>query len=192
MLYLELLVVVLLTLLNGLLAMSEMALVSSRRSRLEQMAGDGHRGARTAVRLIDDPSRFLSTVQIGITLVGILAGAFGGATLAYRLGEWLDGFPALAPNGDSIAIAVVVVAIAYLSLIAGELVPKRIALTNPERVAAFVAKPMHLLSRIAAPAVWLLRISTEAVLRALKLSGTRSETITEDEDRKSTRLNSSH
>src|SRR3546814_10666725 len=90
MLYLELLVVVLLTLLNGLLAMSEMALVSSRRSRLEQMAGDGYRGARTAVRLIDDPSRFLSTVQIGITLVGLLAGAFGGATLAYRLGDWLD------------------------------------------------------------------------------------------------------
>src|SRR3546814_10722450 len=102
-------------------------------------------------------------------------------SLAYRLGDWLNGFPALAPNGDSIAIAVVVVVIAYLSLIAGELVPKRIALTNPERVAAFVAKPMDLLSRLAAPAVWLLRISTEAVLRALKLSGTRSETITEDE-----------
>src|SRR3546814_2092129 len=100
------------------------------------MAGYGYRGARTAVRLIDDPSRFLATVQIGITLVGILAGAFGGATLAYRLGDWLNGFPALAPNGDSIAIAVVVVVIAYLSLIAGELVPKRIALTNPERVAA--------------------------------------------------------
>jgi putative hemolysin len=181
MLYLEIFFVVLLIVLNGLLAMSELALVSARRSRLDQLAGQGHRGARTALRLLDDPSGFLSTVQIGITLVGILAGAIGGATLADRLGDWLDSFPAIAPNGDRIAIGIVVVLIAYLSLIVGELVPKRIALTNPERVASFVARPMRLLSRLAAPGVWVLRASTEAALRLLGLSGSRSETVTEDE-----------
>lgn len=181
MLYLELFFVLLLTLLNGVLAMSELALVSSRRSRLDQMASRGSSGARAALRLVDDPGGFLSTVQIGITLVGIFAGAFGGATLAGRLGVWLDGFPALAPYGHDVAIAVVVLAITYLSLVVGELVPKRIALTDPERVASLVARPMQGLSRVAAPAVWLLRISTETILRALGLSGTRSETITEDE-----------
>lgn len=181
MLYLELLFVVLLTFINGLLAMSELAVVSSRRSRLEDMAGRGSAGARTALRLIDDPGRFLSTVQIGITLIGILAGAFSGATLADRLGDWFDTFPVLAPHGDAVAIGLVVVAITYLALIAGELVPKRIALANPERVASIVARPMDVLSRIAAPAVWLLKASTEAVLRILKSSATREATVTEDE-----------
>lgn len=181
MLYLELLFVLLLTFINGLLAMSELAVVSSRRSRLENMAGRGSAGASTALRLIDDPSRFLSTVQIGITLVGILAGAFSGATLADRLGDWFDTFPVLAPHGGPVAIGLVVVAITYLSLIAGELVPKRIALASPERVASLVARPMDMLSRIAAPAVWLLKASTEAVLRILKTSATRESTVTEDE-----------
>lgn len=181
MLYLELTFVALLIVLNGLLAMSELALVSSRRSRLDQLAGHGSRGARTALRLIGDPSGFLSTVQIGITLVGILAGAFGGATLADRLGDWLDTIPALAPHGDRIGIGIVVVAITYLSLIIGELVPKRVALANPERVAAMVARPMSQLARVAAPGVWVLRASTEAVLRLLGLSGVRSQTVTEDE-----------
>lgn len=181
MLYLEILFVVALIVLNGVLAMSELALVSSRRSRLSQLAAQGNRGAGTALRLLDDPSGFLSLVQIGITLVGILAGAFGGATLADRLGDWLDTFPALAPNGDRIAIAVVVLIITYLSLIVGELVPKRIALTNPERIASLVAGPMKQLSRLALPGVWILRTSTEAVLRLLGLSGSRSATVTEDE-----------
>src|SRR3546814_20676265 len=143
MLYLELLVVVLLTVLNCLLAMSEMALVSSRRSRLEQMAGDGHRGARTAVRLIDDPSRFLSTVQIGITLVGILAGAFGGATLAYRLGDWLNGFPHLAPTGHNIPIPVLVVVLAPTCLIPGDLCPMPSCPPIPSSRAPLSANPYH-------------------------------------------------
>ncbi|HMA14876.1 MAG TPA: CNNM domain-containing protein, partial [Kiloniellaceae bacterium] len=130
MLYLEIVFIVLLIVGNGVLAMSELALVSSRRSRLEHLAGRGDRGARAALRLIDDPGGFLSTVQIGITLVGILAGAFGGATLADRLGDWLDGFAILAPHGDRVGIGLVVVAITYLSLIVGELVPKRIALAD--------------------------------------------------------------
>jgi putative hemolysin len=177
----ELIVVLLLIVLNGVFAMSELAVVSSRRARLQQLAETGSKGARTALRLIEDPSRFLSTVQIGITLVGIFAGAFGGATLAGGLGERLDGIPLLAGHGHAIAFAVVVVGITYTSLIVGELVPKRIALKNPERVAAVVAGPMRTLSRIAAPVVWLLGASTEGVLRLLRLHGTPEATVTEEE-----------
>lgn len=182
MLYFEILFVLSLMFVNGLLAMSELAVVSSRKSRLGKMAGDGSAGARIALRLIDDPSRFLSTVQIGITLVGILAGAFGGATLADRLGDWFNTFAFVAPHGDTVAIGMVVAAITYLSLVVGELVPKRIALANPERVASLVARPMDRLSRVAAPAVWLLKASTDAILRLLKPS-TRRATVTEDEVR---------
>ncbi|MCL4244971.1 MAG: DUF21 domain-containing protein, partial [Candidatus Dadabacteria bacterium] len=109
MVYVEILAVVLLTLINGVLAMSELALVSSRKSLLKQLASDGSRGAAAAVRLAEDPSRFLSTVQIGITLVGIIAGAFSGATLGQRLGLWLDKFPVFSPHGYAIGISVTVV-----------------------------------------------------------------------------------
>ncbi len=181
MLYFELLIVLFLTVTNGLLAMSELAVVSSRKSRLEHLANQGSRGARAALRLIDDPSRFLSTVQIGITLVGIIAGAFSGATLGQRLGTWLNTFPLISPYGSSVGIGITVVGITYLSLIIGELVPKRIALTQPERVASLVAGPMRGLSLVAAPAVWVLHVSTERVLRLLGLTGTRETTVTEDE-----------
>ena len=181
MLFFEVLFVLLLILTNGLLAMSELAVVSARRSQLRQMAGLGDRGALIALRLIDDPSRFLATVQVGITLVGVLAGAFGGATIADRFGDWLDTLPAVAPNGDVIGIGVVVVAITYLSIVVGELVPKRVALANPERVASSIARLMSLLSRLAQPAVWLLKTSTEAILHLLGLSQVREATVTEDE-----------
>ncbi|MDP2124984.1 MAG: hemolysin family protein [Parvibaculum sp.] len=181
MLYIELLVVLILIAINGVLAMSELAVVSSRKGRLEQMAREGSAGARRALALIDDPSRFLATVQIGITLVGVVAGAFSGATLGMRLGNWLATFPVLALYGPMAGIVIVVVSITYLSLIAGELVPKRIALLSPERVAALIAPPMRMLSLVAAPAVWILKISTDAVLKALGLNGTRQSTVTEDE-----------
>jgi putative hemolysin len=181
MLYLELLIVIFLIVTNGLLAMSELAVVSSRKSRLEHLANQGSRGARAAVRLFDDPSRFLSTVQIGITLVGIIAGAFSGATLGQRLGTWLNTFLSISPYGNSVGIGITVVGITYLSLIIGELVPKRIALTHPERVASLVAGPMHGLSLVAAPAVWVLHVSTERFLRLLGLAGARETTVTEDE-----------
>ena len=181
MVYVEILAVILLTLINGLLAMSELAIVSSRKSLLKQLASDGSRGAAAAVRLAEDPSRFLSTVQIGITLVGIIAGAFSGATLGQRLGSWLDTFPVFSHHGFAIGISVTVIAITYLSLVLGELVPKRIALSRPERIASLVAGPMKLLSVIAAPAVWLLHVSTESVLGVLGLSGKRESTVTEDE-----------
>lgn len=181
MLYFELLIVIFLIVTNGLLAMSELAVVSSRKSHLKHLAKQGRRGARAALRLIDDPSRFLSTVQIGITLVGIIAGAFSGATLGQRLGNWLNTFPLISPYGLSAGIGITVVGITYLSLIIGELVPKRIALTQPERVASLVAGPMRGLSLAAAPAVWVLHVSTERVLRFLGLAGGRETTVTEDE-----------
>jgi putative hemolysin len=182
-LFIEIAVVVVLILINGILAGSELAIVSSRKVRLERMAEEGSRGARIALGLLADPGTFLATVQIGITLVGIVAGAYSGATFADEFGDWLDGHPRIAPNGDAIAIALVVIPITYLSLIVGELVPKRIALTNPERVAATVALPMLVLSRIAGPAVWLLRNSTELILKALGLAAPRDSIVTEDEVR---------
>lgn len=183
MVYVELVFVFLLTVLNGVLAMSELAVVSSRRARLEHMAGSGNRGARAALKLVDDPGRFLSTVQIGITLIGILAGAVSGATLADRLGDWLDTFPRLTGRGDAIAIPLVVVSITYLSLVVGELVPKRVAMSNPERIAAIVARAMYFMSQVAAPAVWLLRVSTEALLRLLRVEQGKASTVTEEEVR---------
>jgi putative hemolysin len=176
-------IVLLLTVINGVLAMSEMAIVSSRKARLDGLAKRANAGARVALELAADPTRFLSTVQIGITLVGIFAGAYGGAALAEPLGTWLDQFVWIAPYGEEVAIAIVVMLITYLSLVVGELVPKRIALANPERTASFIARPMKVLSHVAAPAVWLLRASTEAVLRLLGLSASRQATVTEDEVR---------
>jgi len=181
MVYFEALAVVLLTLMNGLLAMSELAVVSSRRSRLEHLANEGSHGAREALDLLDNPSRFLSTVQIGITLIGIIAGAFSGATLGQRLGSWLNTFPVISPYGDAVGISITVISITYLSLIVGELVPKRIALNQPERIASFVSRPMQGLSLFATPAVWALHVSTELVLRIFGFSGTRETTITEEE-----------
>lgn len=177
----EALVVLLLILLNGLLAMSELALVSSRRSRLQRLADDGNAGAGIALGLLDHPARFLATVQVGITLIGIVAGAFGGATLAQPLARLFGGVPLLAPHAEGAAIATVVIAITYLSLVIGELVPKRVALRHPERVAIRIAGPMRLLSKLGAPAVWLLGASTELLARLIGLRGGRDETVTEDE-----------
>lgn len=177
----DLIIILLLVLLNGFFAMSEMALVSSRRARLKQFAEEGRRGARSALALVEDPGRFLSAVQIGITLIGILAGAFSGATLAQKLAAWLSTFAALAPIADTLAFFLVVLATTYLSLILGELVPKRVALADAEVVASRVARPMTLLSKLAAPAIWLLRVSSEAVLRLFGLPSEPSSTVTEDE-----------
>jgi putative hemolysin len=176
-------IVLALMLVNGFLAMSEMAMVSSRRGRLEQLAVQGSRGARTAAELIGDPTRFLSTVQVGITLVGILAGAFSGATLGGHLAGVLKELGLAPATADTLAIVGVVLVITYLSLIVGELVPKRLALSNPEAIAARVARPMMLIAGLTAPLVWLLRASTNGVLRLLGI-GERPETrVSEDEIR---------
>jgi putative hemolysin len=180
---LEIVIILALTLLNGVFAMSELAVVSSRKARLQGMADQGVRGAKGALRLIDNPGRFLSTVQIGITMVGVIAGAYGGATLGGRFGSWLDTFPALSGHGQTIGVGSVIVVITYLSIVLGELIPKRIALLAPERIASIIAGPMRTLSRIAAPFVWLLGASTDLLLRLLGLYGARDETVTEEEVR---------
>jgi putative hemolysin len=174
-------IVLVLMVINGVFALSEMAVVSSRKVRLERLARQPNAGARAALDLIADPGRFLSTVQIGITLVGIVAGAYGGATLADPLGAQLDRLAWIAPRGEQASIVLIVIVITYLSLVIGELVPKRIALADPERVAAAIARPMIMLSVIAAPAVWLLRVSSDVLLRLIGLSGASRASITEDE-----------
>lgn len=179
----EILIVIALTVINGLLAMSELAVVSSRPARLKVLSDQGSRGATTALRLAENPGRFLSTVQIGITLVGVLSGAFSGATLGQRLSEWLatQGF---SPSvSDGLGVGIVVVIITYLSLIIGELVPKQIALRDPERIAARVAPAMSFLSRIGAPLVFLLDVSGKAVLTLLGQKGETEERVTEEEVR---------
>jgi putative hemolysin len=179
--WLEIGIVVGLILFNGFFAMAEMAIVSSRRTRLQQMADKGSAGAASALQLSENPSRFLSAVQVGITLIGIMSGAFGGATLGARLGNILNTFPAIEPRGQQIAFLLVVVAITALSVIVGELVPKRIALQNPERVAALVSRPLQAVVVIARPLVWLLENSTALLLMLLPVSRGRRSKFTEEE-----------
>ena len=180
---LELGVVACLIVLNGFFAMAELALVSSRRPRLAAMAEKGSAGARAALRLLDNQARFLSSVQIGITLIGVLAGAFGGATLAGDLAGWLQTLGLRPGTAGTVGVAVVVATITYLSLIVGELVPKQIALGNPERVASFVAPPMAALARVAAPVVGLLEVSSRLVLRLLGRHEEPEQRVTEAEIR---------
>lgn len=182
MLALQVTIVLLLILLNALFAMAEMSLVSARQARLQNAADRGREGARIALELKHDPSRLLSTVQIGITVIGILAGSFGGATLGEEMAAWLETFPgALGKYAHAISIATVVIAISYLSLIIGELVPKRVALSRPEAIAGALARLMKLLSRLMAPAEWLLSASTEGVLRLLPLKLNEQSAVTEEE-----------
>lgn len=183
MVLIEIAVLLMLIFFNAVLAMSELAVVASRRSRLKKLVRDGHRGARMALQLIEDPTRFLSTVQLGITLVGILAGAFSSTTIAVHMAAALEHVPAVAPYARTLAIAIIVPAVTYLSLVVGELAPKRIALHSPERIAARLAPSMQLLARLASPAVWVLKASTEMITTAIGLRGTRSLTVSEDEVR---------
>lgn len=178
---LQVLVILFLLLANGILAMAEIAIVSARRARLKQLADAGDLGARSALRLSENPSHFLSTVQIGITLVGILAGAFGGAALADPLAGVLRQVPLLERYASEIAFGVVVLLITYFSLVIGELVPKRLALVNPERVAGLLAPSMRVLSRLTGPLVTLMTVSTDAVVRLLGVRATNDQTVTEEE-----------
>jgi putative hemolysin len=167
---LELLVAAILILLNGVFALSELAIVSARKARIGPMAERGVSGAAAAVRLIDDPGRFLSTVQIGITLVGILAGAFSGAALGERLSLFLLRQGLSESVADLAGYLVVIGLITFLSVIIGELVPKHLALKNPERLACMMAPTMLFLSRAAAPLVWLLDMSTRLLLMLFVVS----------------------
>ena len=183
MLITELLIVLVLICVNGVLAMSELAVVSSRRSRLKSLVEVGRHGARRALGLASDPGKFLSSVQIGITLVGILAGAFSGATIGQRLAEWLVTTGVARAVAEPGAVAVVVAIITYLSLIVGELVPKQIALRNPEGIACTVAPAMVIVARVCLPLVWLLDRSSRVVLRLLGSTASGGNSVTEEEIR---------
>ena len=175
-------ILVILILINGLFALAEMSIVSSRRERLRMLVDDGNRGAATALRLSQEPTVFLSTVQVGITLIGILAGAFGSASLSDELSQLIAPIPIIGPYSRTVALALVVGVITFFQVVVGELVPKRLALRNPERIAAAVAGPMSVLSRIARPVVRLLALTTRFFLRVLGVRDDISETtVTEEE-----------
>jgi putative hemolysin len=179
----ELLAVAVLIFANGFFAMSELAVVSSRRPRLVALASTGSTGAEVALRLLDHPGRFLSSVQIGITLIGILAGAFSGATLGLRLAGWLVDLGLSSTVAEAVAVGAVVAVLTYFSLIVGELVPKQIALRRPEVIAAAVARPMTGLAKLASPVISLLELSSRLLLRALGQVDTGEQRVTEQEIR---------
>ena len=183
MLYVELAIVTVLILVNGLLALAELAIVSSRRARLKAMVDREVVGARRALALASDPGRFLSTVQIGITLVGVLSGAFSGATLGLRLAEWFAQLGLPTGVAEAVGVGLVVTVITYFSLVIGELVPKQIALRNPEKIAVRVAPAMTALARVASPVVSFLDISGRAALRALGYQAQAEHRVTDEEIR---------
>ncbi len=177
----EILFVLLLVLLNGLFSMSELALVSIRRARLAVLERKGVPGAQAARVLAEDPQRFLPTIQVGITLVSVFTGVFGGARIAGHLQAWLETFPELVSYAESIALAVVVLITTYLTLVIGELVPKHLALRNPELTAARVARPIGVMARIVSPAVWVLGRSSGLILRMLGTHRQPQQAVTEEE-----------
>jgi putative hemolysin len=177
----EIFILIVLFLVNGLFSLAEMAVVSARKVRLQQRAEEGNNGARTALNLALHPTRFLSTVQIGITLIGILSGAFGGATIAESLTAYVARFPAVQPYSEAIAVGIVVTVITYFSLVIGELVPKRLALSNPERIAMAVAPLMQFISTVTKPFVSFLSASTELLVRLLGIKPASEPAITEEE-----------
>ncbi len=179
----EVVVLLVLILLNGVFALSELAVVSARKARLQERADQGHTGANVALELAAAPDQFLSTVQIGITLVGVMAGAFGGATLARMLSEQFAQIALLAPYQDALGLITIVGLITYLSLVFGELVPKHIALRDPEGIASLMAPAMRLLAKITFPLVRLLSLSTQAVLRLIGVKEDESPSVTEEEIR---------
>ncbi|MCC6490115.1 MAG: HlyC/CorC family transporter [Candidatus Hydrogenedentes bacterium] len=180
---LELIVIALLLVLNGVFAMSELAIVSSRKALLQKRASEGDARSAQALALASNPGDFLATVQVGITLIGVIAGAFGGATLAEELGAYIARVPAFAGHGESLALALVVALITYLSLIVGELVPKRLALHHPEQIAIRVAGPLRMLALAARPLVRLIGGSSDAVLWLLGVPKNPEHKVTEDEIR---------
>ena len=178
----DILLLLVLILLNGAFAMSEIAVVSSRRARLVQMA-ETSSGARRALALASQPTRFLSSVQVGITCIGILSGAIGEASIASRLRAFLEQYATIAPHAETLSLGIMVVLLTYCSLIVGELVPKRLALTHPEAIASLVARPMDILATASRPIVRLLSLSTDGILRLFGVRQTKQPGVTVDEIR---------
>jgi putative hemolysin len=179
----DILLLLVLILLNGVFAMSEIAIVSSRRARLVQMADTGSSGARHALTLASEPTRFLSSVQVGITSIGILNGAIGEASIASRLRASLEQVPGVAPYAETLSLGIMVVVLTYFSLILGELVPKRLALTHPEAIASIIARPMEILATIGRPIVTFLSVSTDTILRLLGVRQVKQPAVTVEEIR---------
>ncbi len=177
----EIFVIVVLILLNGVLSMSEIALVSARKSKFESKAKKGNKSASAALRLIEKPDYFLSTIQIGITLIGILTGLYSGEALAGYLAEYIAYIPVLEPYAATISKTLIVIVVTYLTLVLGELVPKRIGMSFSDSVSLIVARPMTLLSTIASPFVWLLSKSTWLTVKVLGLDKNKESKVTEEE-----------
>ena len=177
----ELLIILFLILLNGVFSMSEIALISARKNRLETAAKKGNTNAKVALDLANSPNKFLSTVQIGITLIGILTGIYSGDKITSDVKLFIEGFVVLKTYADSIAVGIVVLVLTFFSLVLGELLPKRIGLNHPESIAKAVALPMKIISQITAPFIWLLTISTEGLLKVLNIKPTADGKVTEEE-----------
>ncbi|PPD35700.1 MAG: hypothetical protein CTY19_01230 [Methylomonas sp.] len=173
--------ILVLILINGIFAMSEMSLVSSGKAKLQKLADEKRAGADAALKLHHEPSRFLSTVQIGITSVGILSGVLGEDALTEPLKAQFDQWPLLAPYAEPVALVATVILITYFSVVIGELVPKRLALLNPEGISLFVARPMNVLAIIASPLVWLLSSSSSVLLRMMRAHQPPQTTVTNEE-----------
>jgi putative hemolysin len=174
----EILIIAILIIFNGILAMTEIAVLSSRKAKVQKILEDGNKSAKIALELIDNPNQFLSTIQIGITLIGILTGALGGATLSAPLSQALQQY---IPYSDIISVLIVVIITTYFSLVIGELVPKRVGLDNPEQIAVKLAKTMRLISRVCGPIVLILSKSTEFLLRILGIDNAKENVVTEEE-----------
>lgn len=175
----DILIIIALILLNGVFSMSEIALVSARKSKLSAEARKGNRGAKTALRLIENPDRFLSTVQIGITLIGILTGLFSGAAFAAQLGDRFSDLGLPDATAHRLAQILIVAVVTYLSIVIGELIPKRIGIAMSDRISIWIAPLMHLLSVVTMPVIWLLSVSTNLVVRLLGLRG-KTAVVTEE------------
>ncbi|MHC1777901.1 MAG: hemolysin family protein [Lentimicrobium sp.] len=177
----EILIISLLLMLNGLFAMYEIALVSSSKARLETLSQKGDKRAKTILRLLQEPEKILSTIQVGITLIGIVSGAFGGIALSDDLASVLVNYPLIQPYAGSLSVVIVIGLITYFSLVIGELVPKSLALSNPEKIALVLTPFIVFLTKLAFPFVWLLTVSTVLVKKLLGLNAATERTITEDE-----------
>lgn len=177
----EILIILFLIILNGVFSMSEIALISARKNRLETAAKKGNKSAQTALDLANSPNKFLSTVQIGITLIGILTGIYSGSSITLDVETFVTGFEALKPYAHTIAVGMVVLILTFFSMVLGELLPKRIGLNHPESIAKAVALPMKMISIITAPFIWMLTISTDFLLDILKIKPTADGKVTEEE-----------
>lgn len=177
----EIPILIALIMLNGVFAMSEIALVTARKARLQKLIDEGDTAAAAALKLGEDPTRFLSTIQIGITSIGVLSGIFGEAALAGPFSDWLETFGLSMAAADTLAMIIVVVVVTYLSIVVGELVPKRLGQANPEMIARLVARPINFLAKVTKPFVLLLTVSTQGLLKLLGVKESKEATVTEDE-----------